>query len=375
MPELAPLYPVNRHHLVALTDEVGVMQHAVGSRADPAHGYCTDDVARALQVDLLHRHELGWAAVVDSAWRNIRFLGEAFDDSVGRFRNHRRTDGSWLPGVGSEDCHGRALHALGDTMADSPDGEMVTIASSLFAQALPAALDMIALRARSSTLLGCDAAIRVEPSERTAAAYRFLAERLQSTFHSRPAQPWPWPESRLTYENALPVRALIVAGRYLGSGAMIDASLRLLRWLTMNQTAPAGHLSPIGNGWWPRGGEKARFDQQPIEATALLLAAETAYLLTGEKQHRVTMERAYAWFLGQNDLGMVVADPVRGASHDGLTPDGVNANRGAESTLMWLVALERIRAARNGLAPEPGSPLVDDRGEMVAATVPSKPST
>jgi len=353
--EPAPLYPVSRRHLEVLTDEVGIMQHAIGSRPNPAHGYCTDDVARALQVDLLHGRELGWAGVADSAWRNMRFLEEAFDVTVGVFRNFRRVDGSWHDGPGSEDCQGRAMLALGEAIAEAPDGGMIETAASLFAQALPAAQELAAPRARASALLGCDAAMRSVPAERTADTYRLLAGRLRSTFQSRPAQPWPWPESRLTYESALPVRALIVAGGYLGSRPMVDASLGLLHWLIAAQTAPAGHLSPIGNGWWPRGGEKARFDQQPIEATALLLAAESAYQLTGEGRYRTAVERAYAWFLGQNDLGLDVADPERGASCDGLTPRGVNTNQGAESTLMWLIALEHVRAIRDGRPSAPPS--------------------
>jgi hypothetical protein len=129
---------------------------------------------------------------------------------------------------------------------------------------------------------------------------------------------------------------------------MIDTGLTVLDWQLDVQTTTDGHLSPIGNGWWPRGGAKSRFDQQPIEATAMLLAAESAYLVTAYDRYRSAMERSYAWFLGANDLGLDVADPVRGAGYDGLTPRGVNTNQGAESTLMWLMALEHVRASRYG---------------------------
>src|SRR3990172_1906436 len=164
--EPAPLYPVSRRHLEVLTDEVGIMQHAIGSRPNPAHGYCTDDVARALQVDLLHGRELGWAGVADSAWRNMRFLEEAFDVTVGVFRNFRRVDGSWHDGPGSEDCQGRAMLALGEAIAEAPDGGMIETAASLFAQALPAAQELAAPRARASALLRFDAAMRPPPPGR-----------------------------------------------------------------------------------------------------------------------------------------------------------------------------------------------------------------
>jgi hypothetical protein len=346
MLEGPPLHPVSRAHLDVLSDEVGIMQHAQGPRPDPAHGYCTDDVARALQVDLLHQRELGWDAVTGSAWRYVRFLDEAFEDATGRFRNFRRMDGSWLDGVGSEDSHGRAMLALGETIAAAPDDDLVGYAESVFSKGLPAAHGLRAMRAQASVLLGCEAAMRSRPSAATDRTFRALADLLGSIFAGPSAPDWPWPESLLTYENALPVRALIVAGRQLDRPSMIDVGLEVLDWLIASQTAPEGHLSTVGNGWWVRDGAKSQFDQQPIEATALLLAAESAYLVTEDARYRAAVERAYAWFLSSNDLGVPVALPERGASYDGLTPRGINTNQGAESTLMWLIASEHVRAFR-----------------------------
>jgi hypothetical protein len=349
VPDLLPLVPVNRRHIDVLSGELGIMQHAIGSRPDPAHGYCTDDVARALQVDLLHQRELGWAAVAESASRSLRFIDEALDRGTGRFRNFRGSDGAWHPEPGSQDCHGRALLALGETIAMAPDGPLVETAERLFAEALPAAQTLVATRARASVVLGCAAVMHAAPSRGAALALRLQAGRLRASFDSRPASSWPWPESHLTYENALPARALIVAGRSLDTEPMSDLGLVVLDWLILVQTAPAGHFSPVGNGWWAHGGERSQFDQQPIEATALLLAAKAALTMTGRDRYRTAMERAYAWFLGVNDLGLVVADPEHGASYDGLTATGVNTNQGAESTLMWLTALEHVRAIRRGV--------------------------
>jgi hypothetical protein len=348
MPDLLPLHPVNREHLDALTGEFGIMQHAIGSRPDPAHGSCTDDVARALRVDLLHGRQLGWGVVADSAWRSVTFLDGAFDRSTGRFRNFRAADGSWLDAVGSQDSHGRALLALGEAIAGAPDTRLVESAKSLFDLALPAAEQLTALRASSSVVLACDAVIRSAPTDATADACRRLGERLGRTFLSPRTSPaWPWPQTRLTYENALPVRALLAAGVHLASDELIDAGLQTLDWLIAVQTAATGHLSPIGNTLWPRDGIKAQFDQQPIEATTLLLASELAYRITGEDRYRAAVEQGYGWFLGRNDLGVDVADPSLGAGFDGLTPLGVNTNQGAESTLMWLLALEHVRGVRD----------------------------
>lgn len=341
-----PLYPVSREHLEVLTDEVGIMQHAIGPRPDPAHGYCTDDVARALQVDLLHERVLGPGTVATSTARNVRFLTDAFDPATGRFRNFRRVDGQWLDGPASEDSQGRAMLALGEALAVTDDRATRDEAAALFRAALPGAEALTALRATSSVLLGCHAAMVGDPAKRIAVACQALARRLRSTFDDAHSPAWPWPEPRLTYENALPVRALIVTGHRLGLRSTLDLGLGLLDWLIAEQMAPDGHLSPIGNGWWVRGGEKSRFDQQPIEATALLLAAASALEATGNRRYERAMEQAYGWYLGANDQGVDVADPLRGACHDGLTAQGVNANQGAESTLMWLTALEHIRTLR-----------------------------
>ena len=330
-----------------MTDRVGILQHAIGSRPDPAHGYCVDDVARALQLDLLHGRTLGWAAVEQSARRGMRFLDDAFDASSGRFRNFRSIDASWIGGLGSDDSHGRAMLALGQAIATPPNGRLGGTAAALFDRALPAARDLTSPRAEASVVVGCAAILDSAPGGRPAAMLEFLAHRLHDRFRRHATPDWPWPEVTVTYENALLPQALIVAGRLLAFEPMTNAGLDTLDWLIDTQTSPDGHLSPVGNGWWRRGDEMSHFDQQPIEATALLLAAEAAHTVTGGARYAAAMERCFGWFLGANDLGLYVADPARGACCDGLTPQGVNVNKGAESTLMWLTAVEHIRALRD----------------------------
>jgi hypothetical protein len=346
VPDLAPLHPISRRHLDVLTDQVGILQHAIGSRPDPAHGYCVDDVARAIQVDLLHGRELGWEAVAPTAERGLRFLVEAFDPDSGRLRNFRSIDRSWIGGIGSDDSFGRAVLALGDVIATAPDDQLVDAASALIDQVLPAARELTSPRAEASVVLACGAILESAQGGPPAATLTIMATRLHDRFLRRSTPDWPWPEVSVTYENGLLPRALIVAGRILDSELMVATGLRSLDWLVDVQTAQDGHLSPIGNGWWPRGGTRSSFDQQPIEATALLLAAESALALTGFARYQAAMERSYAWFLGANDLGLYVADPARGACCDGLEETGVNRNEGAESTLMWLIAAEHIRGLR-----------------------------
>jgi hypothetical protein len=343
---LSRLQPASRQHLEALTGDLGILQHAIGSRADPDHGYCVDDVARALEVDLLHLDRLGWAAVSDSAWRSVRFLEEAFDEATGRFGNFRAIDGSWMPGPASNDSFGRAMLALGQAIAGAPDAELVARANALFDRARPKAARLSSPRAAASMILAC----AVAPDPARIAVMRTLATDLHARFRSQARPGWPWAEPVLTYESAILPRAMIVAGQALGAPTMLAIGLQVLDWLIETQTAPDGHLSPIGNGWWPYRGTRSQFDQQPIEATSLLLACEAAFAATGRTRYRDAMERAYAWFLGANDLHVRVADPARGACCDALTPNGANTNEGAESTLMWLIAVEHIRASRSAAA-------------------------
>ncbi|HSL96925.1 MAG TPA: hypothetical protein VK831_00010 [Candidatus Deferrimicrobiaceae bacterium] len=382
----APLHPISRRHLEALTGELGIFQHAIGSTPDPAHGYCVDDVARALQVDLLHARELGWEAVADSAWRGVRVLEAAFDDASGRFRNFRSIDGEWIGGKGSDDCHGRAMLALGETVAAAPDPALAAAALTLFGRALRAAERLSSPRAQASVVLGCAAlsgsrtvtestlAADVTLGAASTAVLRSLATGLHARFLAFARPGWPWPEDTLTYENAVLPRAMIVAGQRLGAVVMQRIGLQVLDWLIDAQTAPEGHCSPIGNGWWPYNGTKSQFDQQPIEATSLLLAAAAAYRVTGEPRYRDAMEGAYGWFLGANDLGVPIADPVRGGGADGLTAEGVNANEGAESTLAWLTAAEHIRELRRA---SKASRFAPGRDEAVLAKRPaaSQPAT
>ena len=353
-----PLYPASRIHMEAMTTTIGLWQHARGSEPDPRFGYCTDDVARSIIVDVLQSRELGWAAVDADVRRSLRFLQDAFRRTSGRFLNFRSAEGEWLAMGASEDCHARALAGLACLVAEIPDTELAAESWRLFLRALPAARSFGALRAISAALLACDSIVEKCPSLEVTSAFEVLATRLAAMF-GKPAEDWPWPDEVLTYENFIVPHALIVAGRRLDRPELMALGCRVLDWLVDIQMGESGVFSPIGTeAWWRRSERKSRFDQQPIEAGSLVSAAADAFRITGEGRYRVAAEMAYGWFLGDNDLGVTLADPTRGSCHDGLTPAGCNTNQGAESTLMWLTALEQIRELRrsaNGGA-QPRSP-------------------
>jgi hypothetical protein len=348
-----PLHAVNRQHLDELTGELGIWQHAFGTVPDRRSGMCTDDVARALTVDLLHAREVGWESVRHSAWRSLRFLRDAWSPTAARFRNVRSAEGAWLDAEGTEDTQGRAVLALGVALAEPLEPAFAADTLMLFANALPTARRLGSLRAIASCIVGCTAALTGDALGHelrgvAAAALRDLTGRLRGAFPTGgAAAEWPWPEPILAYENALLPRALMVAGSWLGDAEAAALGLRVLEWLTVVQRAASGGYSPIGNrGWWRRDGTRARFDQQPIEAASQLLACEAAFALASDPHWLACAERAYGWFLGDNDSRLPVADPATGGCHDGLEPTRVNLNQGAESTLMWLTALEHMRAMR-----------------------------
>jgi glycosyltransferase involved in cell wall biosynthesis len=346
----APLPPPVREHLNRLSDGRGIFQHAEGPRPDARHGYCTDDVARALRVDGLQAERLGAPAVRDDVWARLAFLAEAFNHRRGRFRNFREAGGAWLEEVGSEDSHGRALQALGETARRIQDESIRSVALRLLERAAPGAANLTYLRPWAYSILGCDAGCELTPDRRIRRMVRLLGSRLAHAFasaRSRNGSSWPWPEEVVTYDNGVLPQALIVAGIRMQRTEWVDLGLDALDWLIRAVLAADGHLSPIGNrGWWHRRCAPARFDQQPIEAASLVEAAATAFDATRDRHWVSVAEAAFAWFLGANDLGIKIADPGAGRCADGLTPLGLNTNFGAESTLVWLAVVERMRTIR-----------------------------
>ncbi|MHC4209979.1 MAG: glycosyltransferase family 4 protein [Planctomycetota bacterium] len=339
-------------HLQRLTDGTGMLQHATWCVPNYDEGYTTDDNARALMFTVL----AGETAAIPTAelWRlgsrYMAFLQYAYNSESHRFRNflgydHRR----WLEELGSEDSHGRALRALGTVVARWPRQGIREWAGQLFEAALPPTLTFTSPRAWAHTLLGIHEYLTRFSGDRTAEDVRYeLAGRLLTMYQENSSRDWPWFEDQLAYSNAKLPHALLVAGRELQRTDMTDAAIEALGWVAQVQCAHEGHFVPIGNrGFYPRDGERARFDQQPIEAQAMVSACLEALVSTGELQWMVEAERAFDWFVGRNDLRTPVYDPGTGGCHDGLEPDHVNCNQGAESTLAFLLSLVQMRLAES----------------------------
>jgi len=328
-------------HLRNLTDDTGIFQHAVYSAPERAHGYCTDDVSRALIVAALYWQLRQDDGIVPLIHTYMAFMNDAFNEETGRFRNFLSFDRKWLDDGGSNDCHGRALWGLGVLVANCPTDALLAHGVRLFSTALPLFEEMDTPRSLAFGLVGIHAYLGRFGGDAAARRMRgLLAERLHECFARNAARDWPWCENQVTYANAKLPQALLLSGQWIPDGRMADMGLRSLEWLLKIQTADNGHLSIIGNeGWMARDGSRANFDQQPLEASNLVEACVEAYRVTQDEKWLVEAQRCFEWFLGKNDLNAVLYDFQTGGCRDGLHAHGPNLNQGAESTLAWLIAL------------------------------------
>jgi glycosyltransferase involved in cell wall biosynthesis len=338
------------NHLSRMSDSTGVFQHAVFSVPNFSEGYCTDDNARAFVLAVL-LGELGEdpECVRALATTSAAFLHHAFDLKTKRFHNHLSFDRRWLDEQGSEDCQGRALWALGTGVGRSPSRSFHMMAGQLFALSLPALTGFTSPRAWAFGLIGIHEYLRRLSGDSLVKQTReALTCRLMDLFEANAHPDWQWFEEELSYDNAKLAHALIVSGHASGQQAVIERGLKALRWLTELQMSEKGHFRPIGsNGFYRRGGTRANFDQQPVEAQATVSACLEAYRATSDFWWYEHAQRAFDWFIGWNDLGLELYSPETGGCRDGLHVDRVNGNQGAESTLAFLLALAEMRLAQN----------------------------
>ena len=347
---------LNLDHLRRLTDSCGIIQHATYDVPNLDEGYCTDDNARALTLAVT-LEELG----VINPWLDraaatyAAFLGHAFDRRSGRFRNVLGFDHRWRDERGSDDCLGRAIVALGTCVGRSRRAGLRRWAAEFLPAAIRAVAETTSPRAWALAVIGIDRYLERFGGDRFATAIRDgLGVRLLTLQQAVANDDWPWLEADVTYENPRPCEALIVFGKAGGDAEAGQTGLAMLRWLDGVQRSPGGCFRPIGcRGFYPRGGEPAAFDQQPIEAEAMVSAALAAWRVSGQREWLDAAWRAYGWFHGHNELGIRVYEPVRGGCRDGLLEDRVNENQGAESTLAHLQALVELALAAGR---DPGQP-------------------
>ena len=354
----ASLPPLKLNHLTRMTDDTGMLQHAVFAVPNYHEGYTTDDNARALIVSILAEPSaMNAESVITLASRYLAFLWLAFNTANGRFRNFLSYDRQWQEPQGSEDSHGRALWSLGTAIHKACDENLRGLAGRLFELAVPAALTFTSPRAWAFSLFGIQEYLDRFPGDRAAQRQRdALAGKLLHIYRATRTPDWNWFEDSLSYSNARLPQALLLAGSRTSNKEWLDAGLESLDWLEKQQRCTVnGHFLPIGSqGFFSKGSDRARFDQQPLEACATVAACLEAYRATGDPGWHSRAWAALNWFLGENDLRTSLYDATTGGCRDGLHPDRVNENQGAESTLSFLMALVEMRNLRELAVATPG---------------------
>jgi hypothetical protein len=346
------LPPLRLDHIMRMSDGTGILQHALFNVPNFLEGYCTDDNARAFILCTL-LDELGGQPPSEGldrlATSYLAFLCAALNPHTGRFRNFMNHGRQWLEDSGSEDSHARAVWALGTGAGRSRNEGHRRLCLQMFERGLAAIEGFSSPRAWSFALLGIHEVLAQTPAHAVAKALReTLTLRLVGLWEACATDTWPWFEPSATYDNARLCQALILNGQELPHSGALAIGLKALGWLVSVQKAPAGHFRPIGNqGFYERDGAHADFDQQPLEAQAMVSACLEARSATQDPAWSREAKRAFEWFLGRNDLGLPVYDSGSGGCGDGLHPDRVSENQGAESTLAFHLARAEMSFAQH----------------------------
>jgi len=328
-------------HLQRLSDETGLLEHARLLTPRRNHGYTTDDVARGLIAVCRQAHPD--PELIRLAEVYLPFLEHARRVDGG-YHNRLSYDRRWADVTGSGDSHGRALWALGVAAGSAPEPWLREAAASAFRLSQLPSGDWP--RPHAFAVLGSTAMLSADPFNEVATA---ILKEAASHLPRPVVGPWRWPEPRLAYENARIPEALLAAGVALSDPTAVDDGLALLEWLVRTETRE-GHFSFTPAGGWAPGEPRPGFDQQPVEAAAMADACVRAWEITADPAWANRVILVARWLMGNNDTGTPLYDAAIGSCSDGLTPDGINGNAGAESTLSAIFVLQQahrvgVRAA------------------------------
>ena len=353
-----PIPTLKLDHLFKMSDHTGIFQHAIYNVPNYHEAYCTDDNARAfIFTVLLQELDESRTELDGLASSYLAFLWYAFDANTCRFRNFMSHQRMWLELHGSEDSHARALWAVGTALGRSRNEGHRNLCGLMFQRGLPPVVRFSSPRAWAFTLIAIHEYLRTFFGDRVVCQTRdVLTNMLADLYRANSSPEWQWFERKVTYDNAKLSHAMILSGHWTSQTEILEIGLTSLRWLLDAQTAEGGHFAPIGcNGFWVRGGEKARFDQQPLEAHAMVSACLEAFAVTRDAFWSKAARRCFEWFLGRNDLGQSLYDPTTGGCRDALLQDHLNQNQGAESSLAFYLSFAELTRSEKAQAKIPTS--------------------
>ncbi|MGD8565253.1 MAG: glycosyltransferase [Candidatus Bathyarchaeota archaeon] len=341
--------PIKLDHLKALTDDTGIFQHAKYSIPNRKEGYTTDDNARALVVCMKYlqlRDDPGIRTLVNT-YLSFLFHMQKPD---GKLHNQLSYDRDFIDNTGSEECMGRTLWACGYAISTNLSESYKTTAKEIFDKCFKHVSGFKSLRAKSYSILGLCYRYETFPHNHNLTKNILsLTEQLLDYYRQVSSSDWCWFEPYLTYANPRLSQALFRAYNIIEDEKYLEIAKESFDFLVKVQTIDQ-KFAPIGNkGWYKKGNKRALYDQQPIEASCMVEAALTAFQVTNEKKYQKIANVVFEWFLGKNTQNVKIYSPETGACYDGITPQGLNLNQGAESTISYLLARLNIAYAEKNL--------------------------
>jgi hypothetical protein len=339
--------PIKLDHLKALTDDTGILQHTKYSIPNRKEGYTTDDNARALVACMKFLQLYDDSDVRNLANTYLSFLFH-MQRPAGIFHNLLSYNRDFLDDVGSEECIGRSLWACGYAILTNLSEGIKTTSKEIFDKGFQHTSNFKSLRAKAFTILGLCYYYEAFPHDHNLSKNIVsLIEQLLDRYQHVSSYDWCWFEPYLTYANARLPQALFRAYRIIGDEKYLQIAKESFDFLVQVQTIDEKFV-PIGNkGWYKKGSKRALYDQQPIEASCMVEAALTAFHVTSEEKYQRVAYVTFEWFLGRNTQNVMMYDPTTGACYDGITPQGLNLNQGAEATISYLLARLELENLRN----------------------------
>lgn len=338
IPEKTVLPPFNPDHLLNMTDSTGIIQHALRVTPNRKEGYCTDDNSRALLLTVLAWHQGRYPEALKLMSVYLSFIHYMQMDN-GYFHNFMRYDKQIIFDGSSEDAYGRTLMALGYLVENGPSPQIIRTAEDIFLKAVPNMETLISLRGIANSLVGLCVFAKSHTSDTDMMrSIVQLADKLVHEYNRYREDDWCWFEEVLTYDNAIIPLGLLHAFEITRQETYLHIAQEAISFLE-SKVFHDDILYPVGNnGWCSKGGTTALFDQQPIDAMAMVLFYQQALHVTGDQQYLHKMKQSWQWFMGANALGLPLYDDLTGGCADGLQQDRVNENQGAESTLSYWIS-------------------------------------
>jgi hypothetical protein len=330
--------PIKLDYLRTLTDDTALLQHAKYSVPSRRDGYTTDDNARALIACTKH-----FSIYQDSSVKILidKYLAFLFhmQRADGEMHNCLSYNREFTDDIGSEDSMGRTIWACGQCLNSTLPDETKLLSKDIFDRAFKNVSRFTSPRAKSFALIGLYHYKKAFPDDKNVSVSMVsLADQLVRQFEQESSGEWNWFEPYLTYVNARMPHALFLSHQVTKEKRYFQTAIKAIDFLISVQTVDCNFV-PIGNkGWYPKGGERAFYDQQSVEASSMSEAAISAFLITGRRKYLLVAKNAFEWFFGRNLKNLQVYCPQDGGCYDGITPSGLNLNKGAESAVTFLQA-------------------------------------